>query len=225
MNERADGTAPPMSIPPNQPSKATHRLPLDRVVLAGSDPEVRPRATLDRDQILDATQACLAEHGYDGTTIRRIAGALGCAVGSIYRYFKDKRELLIALGDREFHAVEQAMARGATLDESIGMYRRTADANAVLYRLMFWLSAVSMGTDRLPVPRSVEAILDRWAEAIGSRDRAERVWAQLHGSVMLGKPLPGASQEAPATTLGGPARRLPAIRVGQVEAATHKVPA
>ena len=51
---------------------------------------------LSRDQILDATGRCLASRGYDATTIRTIAGVLDCAVGSIYRYFRDKRELLLS---------------------------------------------------------------------------------------------------------------------------------
>ncbi len=50
-----------------------------------------PSSPLSQDGILDATEACLQEHGYDGTTIRRIAGRLECAVGTIYRHFTDKR--------------------------------------------------------------------------------------------------------------------------------------
>ena len=57
---------------------------------------VRVPAVLSRGQILDATETCLAELGYDGTTIRAIAKRLDCAVGTIYRYFRDKRSLLTA---------------------------------------------------------------------------------------------------------------------------------
>ena len=52
---------------------------------------------LGRRRILDATQRCLCQEGYDATTIRRIASQLGCAIGSIYRYFADKHELPFAL--------------------------------------------------------------------------------------------------------------------------------
>ncbi|MEM0914344.1 MAG: helix-turn-helix domain-containing protein [Planctomycetota bacterium] len=199
------------------PSAAAQRLPLDRVALASERDSDKPRTSLSRDQIFDATLACLNERGYDGTTIRRIAGELGCAVGSIYRYFRDKRELLVALGDRELSTVERAHAAGAPIDATIAMYRRAADENSVLYRLMFWLAASDPAAVDQPMPRSIAAIIDGWAQTLGDRDRAERMWAQLHGSIMLNKPLPGAAE----ATAGEPAlrhRRLPPLRVSGPDA-------
>lgn len=62
-----------------------------------------PRLTAIRKQALDeimkealfeATVAVLKEHGVDGMTMDRVAAAAGVAKGSLYRYFRSKRELL-----------------------------------------------------------------------------------------------------------------------------------
>ncbi|MEO0587932.1 MAG: TetR/AcrR family transcriptional regulator, partial [Planctomycetota bacterium] len=201
MTHEAEGSAPPATTFATSP---TQRLPLDRVPMGSETDTPRRRPSLDRDRVLDATLVCLQEFGYDGTTIRRIARELGCAVGSIYRYFRDKRELLVALAEREFAGVEAAVTRNEPLDATIALYRRTADDCGSLYRLMFWLAGSEDSGPTLPRP--VIRVLDGWTLALGDRDKAERVWAQLHGSIMLNKPLPG---QQPA-----PGKRLPAINVG-----------
>jgi AcrR family transcriptional regulator len=62
-----------------------------------------PRLTAIRKQALDgmmkealfeATVAVLSEHGVDGMTMDRVAAAAGVAKGSLYRYFRGKRDLL-----------------------------------------------------------------------------------------------------------------------------------
>lgn len=146
---------------------------------------VRVSPPLSRDRILDATEACLRERGYDGTTIRSIAGRLECAVGTIYRHFKDKRTLLDAVTQRRFEPVAERVEQGAPLQESATLYMRTASAEPQQYRLMFWLASV--GERTVPgVPGVVQRILGGWSEQLGDAARAERFWAQLHGTLMLG---------------------------------------
>ena len=62
-----------------------------------------PKLTAIRKQALDemmkealfeATVAVLSEHGVDGMTMDRVAAGAGMAKGSMYRYFRSKRELL-----------------------------------------------------------------------------------------------------------------------------------
>jgi len=216
MDHAADGSATHVSTTSHAPGNPAQRLPLDRVSLAGPDSATKPRTSLDRDRVLDATLACLTEHGYDGTTIRRIAAELGCAVGSIYRYFRDKRDLLVALADREFSAVERAHLDGAPIDATIALYRRVADEHGPLYRLMFWLAACDPKSPEPGLPRAVDRVIDGWTQTLGDRDRAERMWAQLHGSIMLNKPLPGTTQ--PANNTAEQPRRLPALRVADADA-------
>lgn len=48
-------------------------------------------------QILDAAQKVIAENGYHGSQVSRIAKEAGVADGTIYLYFKNKEDILISL--------------------------------------------------------------------------------------------------------------------------------
>lgn len=171
---------------------------------------VRVSSPLSRDRILDATEACLREQGYDGTTIRSIAGRLECAVGTIYRHFKDKRALLDAVTQRRFECVAERVEQRARIQETAALYLRTASEEPQQYRLMFWLASV--GSREMPgLPEVIRRILRGWGEQLEDHGRAERFWAQLHGALMLGRnprpdliqadALPAApTPEAPAET-------------------------
>lgn len=56
-----------------------------------------PDKTDKRQAILDAALELCAEHGFHGAPISMIAACAGVGVGTIYRYFQDKDELLIEL--------------------------------------------------------------------------------------------------------------------------------
>lgn len=60
--------------------------------------QARSRRT--RESILEAAVACFEAQGYDETTMAMIAGRAGVGVGTVYQYFRDKRELLLELLDR-----------------------------------------------------------------------------------------------------------------------------
>ncbi len=69
-----------------------------------------------REALLDAAAAMFAAKGYDGTSIRDIAGAVGMLPGSLYYHFKSKDELLLAVyrnGVARFEAAIDA-ALGST---------------------------------------------------------------------------------------------------------------
>ncbi|MFW5681901.1 MAG: TetR/AcrR family transcriptional regulator [Phycisphaeraceae bacterium] len=151
----------------------------------------RPRSSpgvLDRESILLATAACLDEVGYDGTTIRRIARELNCAVGSIYRYYADKRELLAAVCDRRFEAV-RAAAYTANAQDFAELYLRVSRERPESYRLMFWLAALSPESDASAMPAVVREIVEAWASRLGSESAAQRMWFHLHGRATLGQDL------------------------------------
>ncbi len=102
-------------------------------------------AQLNRGQILDATEVCLVECGIDDTTIREIARRLKCAVGSIYRYFVDKQELLDGVVHRRFRPVLEAVDDAgagntdlAALQKSVDAYLSIAAHSPQQYRLMYW---------------------------------------------------------------------------------------
>jgi len=70
-----------------------------------------------RAQILEAAVAVFAEKGYQRATVKEIAARAGVAPGTIYLYFKNKRDLLLAIADRLIaQPVDQALAQLADLD-------------------------------------------------------------------------------------------------------------
>lgn len=142
---------------------------------------------LSRGQILDATEACLQELGYDGTTIRRIAKQLDCAVGSIYRYFDDKRALLAAVVQRRFEPVLERIEQGAPADASANLYAQIASEQPELYRLMFWLSSIGKTTQANTLPDVVQKIIESWTTQFNDQRVAESFWSQLHGAIMQGR--------------------------------------
>ena len=169
-------------------------------------PPVPPRTPthLSREQILEATAACLHELGYDGTTIRRIAKQLDCAVGSIYRYFDDKRALLAAVVQGRFEPVIERIDQDAPLDSVADLYIQIATDQPELYRLMFWLACIGQTTHTNTMPGIIRQILDGWGRQLGDRQAAESFWNQLHGEIMQGRRderlQPPAAHHAAATT-------------------------
>ncbi|MEX0653942.1 MAG: TetR/AcrR family transcriptional regulator [Phycisphaeraceae bacterium] len=152
---------------------------------------------LSRTQIVDATEAVLDTHGYDGATIRRIARQLDCAVGSIYRYFRDKRELLSAVTQRRFEPVAELIEAGHPWRDTAAAYVRVALEQPQQYRLMFWLAG---STQRGPAeaPQVVRRLLAGWARQLGDPGDAARRWSQLHGGIMLGQSVDVILSDAPA---------------------------
>ncbi len=175
-----EGDMNPASLP------SSNHPPLDLPQDAAATPPAPglTRPPLDPERILDATDRCFAAVGYDGTTIRRIAAELGCAVGSIYRHFEDKRALLFSLTQRRFRGVLQAAQAGEPLANSLRQYRNIAASDPVSYRLMFWLASVSEGAGL--VPPIIDELLGAWSRQAGGLPAARALWARIHGELALG---------------------------------------
>ncbi len=63
-----------------------------------------------RQRLLEAALGLFAEQGYDATTIRDIADAVGCSLGLAYRYFARKSDFVIALYERIASELERELA-------------------------------------------------------------------------------------------------------------------
>jgi len=75
---------------------------VDKIV--GDQVPVKPRKrTLPPDerrrQIIDAVRRVVAEHGVPNTTVSRVAEAAGVAQGTLYLYFRNRTEMLLAALD------------------------------------------------------------------------------------------------------------------------------
>ncbi|MEV6101776.1 TetR/AcrR family transcriptional regulator [Nocardia sp. NPDC051981] len=65
-----------------------------------------PRGTLNRDRILAAAMDVVDARGLDGVTMRAVAETLDVNAMSLYRHFRDKETLLLAVLDRLLGQVE-----------------------------------------------------------------------------------------------------------------------
>ena len=75
-----------------------------------------------RRQILDAAIVCFAETGFHQTTMHDISAEAGISVGLIYRYFRNKDEVISAIAEEHKKEIAQILERARqapTLLESL----------------------------------------------------------------------------------------------------------
>ncbi|MBM4072504.1 MAG: TetR/AcrR family transcriptional regulator [Planctomycetes bacterium] len=73
------------------------------------DPELGTRR---REEILDAAARLFARHGYSETDTQLLADQLQVGKGTIYRYFRSKRELFLAAVDRVMRKLREQIDAG-----------------------------------------------------------------------------------------------------------------
>jgi AcrR family transcriptional regulator len=74
------------------------------------------RAELSRERILDAAETLIDREGDGALTFRRLGAELGADPTAAYRYFRNKDDLLLALGDRLLGEAIAAGTDGLTDD-------------------------------------------------------------------------------------------------------------
>jgi AcrR family transcriptional regulator len=65
----------------------------------GRPPGRTAQGDATREKLYATALELIGEHGYDATTMRQVADAAGVSVGLLYRYFPNKRAVVIALYD------------------------------------------------------------------------------------------------------------------------------
>ena len=73
-----------------------------------------------RDRLLEATRRCLTRKGYEGTTVRDIAGEAGVSIGTLYNYFASKEDLIEALSE---HVLGGDLRQLGAVDDLVGLLR------------------------------------------------------------------------------------------------------
>ena len=110
-----------MDGPPSPGSYALRRVP------------TQDRASAQVERILDAACLEVTERGYDGASTSSIAKRAQIAVGSVYRYFPDKRALMQAVERRNQARYGEAVGRRlATVSE----WRQAVDVTMDTFREM-----------------------------------------------------------------------------------------
>ena len=97
-----------------------------------------------KQRILDAAKKLFMKHGYEATTIRKIAAEIEFSPTTIYLYYKDKNDMLYALHQEGFLVLGKQMQPLVQVDhpferlKAMGReYLRFALENSDFYELMF----------------------------------------------------------------------------------------
>ena len=130
-------------------------------------------------QILDAAAQRFCTQGYQGTTIRDIARAVGILPGSLYCHFATKQDLLAAVYTRGVDQICQAVQ--AAVDRRSDPWERL-EAACVAH-----LEAILRDDDyaRVVVRVRPADLSEGGARLVQQRDRYEALWADLAAALPL----------------------------------------
>jgi AcrR family transcriptional regulator len=137
-----------------------------------------------RRRILDAARQLFARDGVDKVTLRRIASRIGYSPAALYRYYRNKKEILSALREEGFARFAELQKRaGETFRDPVERLRarargyvRFARSEPDSYRLMF-----SSTGDQV----DLECAATGWFGEVDADALAFALWGQLHGLVHL----------------------------------------
>ncbi|HSH03232.1 MAG TPA: WHG domain-containing protein [Anaerolineae bacterium] len=150
---------------------------------------------IDREQIVSTARELLVAHGIEAVTLRRVAGVLGVKAPSLYRYIKNKNELLVAINEATSVALfaelgVAAEGEGSLVERLVGVaeaYRRYAHAHPVCYAL-----AMSSNPELKPPQATqvgwvlpLQALFAELATEAESLAALRGAYAFLHGWVIL----------------------------------------
>jgi AcrR family transcriptional regulator len=156
--------------------------------LGDVEPSLRERnKTERRRRVLEAAREVFREFGYEDATTREIAARAGVAVGTVFVYARDKRDLLMMIVNDDLEAVTEASF--AALDESQPFIDRLITLFEPRYR--YWVRDPALSTFALhetasarvkEVPSETERfysrrykIIDKIAEMVDAEQRAGRL--------------------------------------------------
>lgn len=92
-------------------------------------------AEAQRGRILAAAQRCFVAHGFHAASISEIAAEAGISQGLIYRYFANKRAMILALIERQLGQDQQAIGQAPPsldmVDGLLACYRQWARGETV----------------------------------------------------------------------------------------------
>ncbi|MBB6467148.1 TetR/AcrR family transcriptional regulator [Aminobacter carboxidus] len=156
-----------------------------------------------RAELVAAAHALVREEGYDGLTIRKLATRVGYAPMSVYSYFADKQEILMALAEDAFADLAQRMRQNQPEDPITAMraalteYAEFGLGNPNEYRTVFMTEKQKHPPEETfeQMERenpAFQIIIERVQACIAAgvlkgdaRAIATALWTVAHGSVSL----------------------------------------
>jgi len=134
----------------------------------------RMKAADRRKQLLDSAARCFARHGYRGTTTAMIAAEAGISEPIIYRHFRNKHDLFVALIEKVADEVFENWRRATeTIDDPLEklktlLYQNPATSDpktAEVYRLLFHASTE---TDEPEIRDAIRDHYERYVRSLAS---------------------------------------------------------
>lgn len=127
-------------------------------------PQGEARAEAQRARILAAAQTCFVAHGFHAASMATICDTAQMSAGLIYRYFKSKNEIILAIIERQ---LEENRASIAALKSSADLVARMSEL------LTGWRSGkLDVANPVLFLEMTAQADRDpQIAEALASADR------------------------------------------------------
>jgi AcrR family transcriptional regulator len=142
--------------------------------------------TAAQTRVLDAALKLIAEHGVSGTSLQMIADAMGVTKAAVYRQFKTKEEIVIAITEREMGRLEDALE--AAEAEGLGprarevllerMIDQAVDRRGVVSALQFDPVIIRLQAEYEPFQRFIERL---YAALLGTEAGVE---ARLHAAML-----------------------------------------
>lgn len=153
-----------------------------------------------RRAILDSTRALIADGGFEGFSMRRLAERCGYTAPTVYYYFGDKQGLLDALLEEHFATLLRRLRRVPASDDPVERLRRLTLAfvrfglrNPEHYRVLM----TPRGSGTQPAPPSAEKCMALFGDPMGALQAEGRLrvddleaarqimWVTLHGLISL----------------------------------------
>jgi AcrR family transcriptional regulator len=122
--------------------------------------------------VVEASAAVFAEHGYERTSVAELAEQLGLATGALYHYFPGKEQLLIRICD-------QLMSPLLAASEEV-LAAASAPEKQLREPVRLWVAHVTRHRDHLLVFQQVRHLVDhgeQWKEIRADRKHFERLLA------------------------------------------------
>ncbi len=124
---------------------------------------VREKARLESiDRIISAARTLFVELGYDSTTLQKIADSSNLAIGTLFHYISDKRDLLYLISNEELDKVTTAGLKAHRPSQNFrekilsitAPYYRLVARNPELFRIL--LSESQQHSPGFHLPRFLE---------------------------------------------------------------------
>ncbi len=99
--------------------------------------------SLRRAEVILTAARLFRKHGYERTTVRELARAVGLQSGSLFHHFRSKEEILVAVMN---NGIQEVLDAGR---QALALYQAPADRLAALFRVHMWSMLHGAGGDAM----------------------------------------------------------------------------